>query len=310
MSRQPLAVALVVGALFAVPARGEEGKDHPLLPRYPGSEPLGGSPGKTRDFDEVTLVLGKVKGDNQADKTQTVEGRVYDVAYRNPEGRSPIEVYRNYEQALTGAGFKSVYVCKDAGCGEGGNFNYNALRFLSPDYFRRLLVAKLVRPEGDVFVQVLVQAQTAMMAGTSQIEIVEAKAMQTGMVTADAAALGRDIGSTGHVALYGIYFDTAKAVVKPESEPTLKEVGKLLGNDSRLRLTVVGHTDAVGDLATNLELSRARARAVVEALTARHGVSAARLRSDGVGPLAPVATNRTADGRAKNRRVDLVDLGP
>jgi len=110
------------------------------------------------------------------------------------------------------------------------------------------------------------------------------------------------------VAIYGIYFDSGKSVVKPESDATLKEIAKLLASDSSLRLWVVGHTDGVGELTANLQLSRARARAVAEALSSRYGVAASRLSADGAGPLAPVATNRTEEGRAKNRRVELVDL--
>jgi outer membrane protein OmpA-like peptidoglycan-associated protein len=125
-------------------------------------------------------------------------------------------------------------------------------------------------------------------------------------VVADAAALKNDLGSSGHVAVYGIYFDTNRSEVKPESEPALAEIAKLLAQDPGLKLKVVGHTDMTGGLAANLELSEARAEAVIQALVARHGVAAARLEGHGVGPLAPVASNDTEEGRARNRRVELV----
>ncbi|HXY40029.1 MAG TPA: OmpA family protein [Vicinamibacteria bacterium] len=125
-------------------------------------------------------------------------------------------------------------------------------------------------------------------------------------VTADATALGSDIKSTGHVAVYGITFDTNKAEVKPKSKPTLDQIAALLKQDPALKLKVVGHTDMTGLFDANLKLSQARAESVVQVLVAQHGVAASRLRGYGVGPLAPVARNDTDEGRAKNRRVELV----
>jgi outer membrane protein OmpA-like peptidoglycan-associated protein len=109
------------------------------------------------------------------------------------------------------------------------------------------------------------------------------------------------------VALYGIYFDSAKAEVKPESQPALTEIAKLLGSNPKLKLHVVGHTDSTGEVAKNIELSRARAKAVALALTTKYSVPAWRLRAEGVGPLSPVASNADEGGRAKNRRVELVE---
>ena len=111
---------------------------------------------------------------------------------------------------------------------------------------------------------------------------------------------------TGKAAVYGIYFDTGKAEIKPESEPALKEIAKLLQADPKLKLYVVGHTDNSGGLDYNMKLSKDRADAVVKALTGKYGIAASRLSAFGVGPLAPVASNQTEEGRAKNRRVELV----
>ncbi len=96
--------------------------------------------------------------------------------------------------------------------------------------------------------------------------------------------------------------------MKPESEAALKEVAKLLSSDPGLKLLVVGHTDSVGQLEANMKLSQARAEAVVQALTKTYSVAATRLKALGAGPIAPAATNRTEEGRAKNRRVELVEL--
>jgi outer membrane protein OmpA-like peptidoglycan-associated protein len=131
--------------------------------------------------------------------------------------------------------------------------------------------------------------------------------MEIGLVTVNADALAKDIARTGHVAIYGIYFDTGKADLKPESEPVLKEIAKLLQHNPELKLYVVGHTDNVGDLTYNMKLSQARANAVVEELVSKYGVDAKRLKAHGVGPLSPVVSNNTEEGRAKNRRVELVE---
>jgi predicted dinucleotide-binding enzyme len=100
--------------------------------------------------------------------------------------------------------------------------------------------------------------------------------------------------------------DTGKAIVKPESEPTLVQMVKLLQQNASLKVFVVGHTDGTGTLETNVKLSADRAAAVVSALTSR-GIDASRLKAAGAGPWSPVATNRTDEGKAKNRRVELVE---
>ena len=124
-------------------------------------------------------------------------------------------------------------------------------------------------------------------------------------VTADASSLAKAINATGHVAVYGIHFDTAKATITPDSEQTLTEIVKLLSDSQDLKLRVEGYTDNVGQPAANQALSERRAQAVVAWLTA-HGVTATRLAAKGIGQANPVADNATEDGRAKNRRVELV----
>lgn len=141
--------------------------------------------------------------------------------------------------------------------------------------------------------------------GLIWLRIVEKQAMAQHIV-ADAASFGNDLKATGHTAVYGIYFDTGKAVLKPESTPALLEVAKLLTADAALKLWVVGHTDSEGTVDANMKLAQARAEAVVAALTTTHGIAPARLKGYGVGPLAPVASNDDDAGKAKNRRVELV----
>ena len=180
--------------------------------------------------------------------------------------------------------------------------NHPPLGYIPSGDAARYIAARLPRPEGDVYVAIHVQPLD------TRFVIVETRPMATGMVKISADALAKDINATGHVAVYDILFDTGSAVVKAESTAALGEIAKLLTAMPALNLHVVGHTDNVGALAQNLDLSRRRANAVVAALTTTHKIAPSRLRADGVGPLAPVANNDSDSGRAKNRRVELVKV--
>ena len=139
---------------------------------------------------------------------------------------------------------------------------------------------------------------------TAQLTIAELGAIENKMV--DAAAMAKGLGETGHIALYGIYFDTDKAMLKPESRPTLEQIAKLLTGQPQLNVFIVGHTDNQGAYDYNLDLSRRRAEAVAAELVKSYRIAQARLRTAGVGFLAPVGSNASDSGRALNRRVELV----
>ncbi|MDQ7010255.1 MAG: OmpA family protein [Mariprofundaceae bacterium] len=230
-------------------------------------------------------------------------GKVTEIQYNVPMDRSGFEVFSNYESALRQGGFKILYSCQDKACGKGAKM---ASKYLSKGTWIAgeggLLSAKLTRPDGDVYAVIAVSGKHHKTA----ITVIEAKPMETGMVKVDADALLNDIERTGHASIYGIYFDTNKAEVKPESKQALGEIAKLLKNKPGLKLHVVGHTDNVGTLDYNMDLSRRRARAVVNVLVSGYGIDAGRLHAAGVGPRAPVLANSSDAGRAKNRRVELV----
>jgi OOP family OmpA-OmpF porin len=173
-------------------------------------------------------------------------------------------------------------------------------------YGMRYLSAKLARPEGDVYASLFTDQYDGRGADT-KLFLIEMKPMQTGMVAVNAAALEGGLARVGHVEVPGIFFDFNKADVKPESKPALDEIAKMLKSNPSMKVWVVGHTDSVGTVEANQKLSEARAAAVTKALVTGYGINAARLRGYGVGPLSPVATNKTDEGRAKNRRVELVE---
>ena len=295
---------LAVGAVFSFEIRlakaedVERSQDHPLIKRYPGSSICGY---RQKQFDEFDFPLAPPV-DGKYPQTIHVEGRITGIRYRVPEDRSPLEISRNYESALKAAGAEVLFTCAAKACGNGKTTDYIGQQELDWDFYvRRAEAFKLPRPDGPVYVLLTFQEES------TALIIAEVKPMASRQVDVNAEELKSSIDSSGRALVYGIYFDTAKTALKPESEPTLRQIAQLLSQNPALKLYVVGHTDDVGTLASNLELSKGRAQAVVNALKGPHKIAADRLLAYGVGPLAPVATNRTEAGRAKNRRVELVE---
>jgi OmpA-OmpF porin, OOP family len=310
--RRALVGCVLVGmnGLRAVGLRAQDvdgSKDHPLLSRYPGSVIHDYT---QKDFDEFTLPLAKAGSDGKLGNSQHLEGKVTYIHYISPAGRSELEVFRNYTGALQQAGFQTLFTCaREEQCGAGRITLYG-----SGDYDEywgnntRYISTKLARSQGDAYVSVFVEPGHATTDGPSvELYVIETKPMESGLVTVNAASLANDISRTGHVAVYGIYFDTGKSDVKPESDSALQQIAKLLQDNASLKLHVVGHTDNVGTLAANMDLSKRRADAVTRVLTTKYAIAATRLDAEGVGPLAPVASNKDEDGRSKNRRVELVE---
>jgi outer membrane protein OmpA-like peptidoglycan-associated protein len=272
------AVSLVAIVLLAsLPsAAGEQdvegAKDHPLFNRLPNYHI---DDYRESEFDAYD---GFVDSDGSY---KTVEGHKYYINYYFDEGTqylSEVAIKRNYSEA-----FKKI----------GGVVHYED----GTDVHMSL-------DKGGKVTWVRVQAWNR--GQGVALYIVEEEAMEQ-YIVADADALSKEIGLTGKAAVYGIYFDTDKAVVKPESGPALAEIEKLLDENSGMKIYVVGHTDSVGEFDHNMDLSRRRAEAVVEVLVTRHGIDRGRLEPYGVGPLAPAASNRTDDGKGMNRRVELVE---
>ena len=312
----PIAVALAPCTAAAADIDGSQ--DHALISRYQGSEIIRY---EVHAFDEFALFTAAAETSGgrakNAASTQLLEGTITHITYRASGERTSLEVFRNTQQALAEAGFETLFACKNEACG-GRNFSHAAIAegnyvVIGESYAdQRYLAAKLGRDEGDVYVALYV-AMASVGGGASfqrviaQLDIVEVAPMEAAMVTVDASQMASEIAETGRIALYGIYFDTAKADLKPESRAALDEIAALLAADPGLGLVVVGHTDNVGSLDNNMALSGRRAEAVARALIADYGIDAGRLLAWGVGYLALVASNRGKAGRALNRRVELVE---
>lgn len=264
-----LSVSMAAAPLAAQKQDAANCKDHALLTRLPDYWIQACT---LKQFDAYAFAVGK-------GKTQ-VEGQYTLIRYQPPAGLttkpSTLQVLRNVENAV-----KKI----------GGTV-------LATDQSKETL--KLTKDGKELWIEVW-----ADFTGQYILTIVEKAAMAQEIV-ANAAAFADGLKTTGHIAVEGIFFETGKSELKPESAPAIEEVAKLLKEDAALKLFVVGHTDNAGALEGNMKLSQDRAQSVVQALVKTHGIAATRLKAFGDGPYAPVASNDAEEGRARNRRVELV----
>ncbi len=253
------------------PIAKAQNEGHPLIKPFEGSVIEGQ---EVKEFDEQQLVIGKVQEDGSV-ITVKLEGKVTRIDYRDPDNRSSLERMRNYEEAFKKAGFEIKFSCSKEECGP--EIQIETIGYYPPD---RYLTAFLKRKEGNVWIGVFVAE-----GPWTKIRVVEEKPMETGMVKITADLLKTNILKDGHMAVYGIYFDTGKSEIKPESAETIKEIATLLQKNPSLQIYVVGHTDNVGKLKDNMELSQKRAEAVVNELTTKYKIPSTNLQAEGVGPL-------------------------
>ncbi|MCW8795530.1 MAG: OmpA family protein [Chlorobium sp.] len=305
-------------------------KDHQLLKRFGGSSIVGYSVQSFNAYSLQTSTFKKYNTDTGrrefVSPPLVVEGRYTQIWYEAAGETSSLELFRNYLNELKAKGFSILYDSKKdpaATNWSGYLAPYNERKiktsrsrylFSAADYSGLCVAsARLKKPDGNVYVQLTAvewnrndAVYKAEKGAYIAVDIIEEQAMKKNMVVVKADAMKKAIASSGRIALYGIFFDSGKAVIKPASKPVIAEIAKLLKQDPSLVLHVVGHTDNAGGYTFNMGLSRKRALAVVSALARQHGIASSRLIANGVGYLAPVATNTSAAGRAKNRRVELV----
>lgn len=318
---------LLAAAFFPAASIAQEDSpgtaDHPVVSRYSGSF-IDGQ--QLLNFAAYTLPVGPAVKDAEGQRVPSdalsLEGKVTRTLYRGPKERTTLEILRNYQSAIESAGFELLYTCSGDDCGRLFHWLFykeREQRILSTktsgsafDMPQDLhyLAAKGTAGGRTVHISVLVAFDGGFSKLSKQpvtlLEVIESEDIETGMVTIDAEAMAKGIDASGHIAIYGVYFDTNSAEIKPDSAPTLEEISKLLKGRPDLKLLVVGHTDNQGDYDYNMGLSGRRASSVVKSLQDQFGIDAGRLRAAGIGFLAPVASNDTAAGREKNRRVELV----
>lgn len=323
-------LALIVFAVARVTDRSsaadiEGSSDHPLVGRYEGAEIVGYT---VAAYDEAIILDGPMDPGG-AERTgpgfKTIEGQVFLIYYILPQGRSTLEVLRNYEASLQAKGFSILFSCATSNgtCftsnrPEGGYLLGIAVgdpvglpKFVD-DYVHnwfgnggRYLLARLDRPEGAVYASLYLGESDR--GNVAVVRVVETKGMEANKIAfVTASEMEAALRDKGKIALYGILFDFDKDTIKPESRPTLGEIAALLKSKPELRLKVVGHTDNQGTAEYNLDLSRRRAANVVATLSREFAIAPERLSAEGAGLTQPIASNETEEGRAQNRRVELV----
>jgi OOP family OmpA-OmpF porin len=276
--QNPLMKQIIIGSLLALVVcavtlqaqdQDAEGcKDSPLITRFPGSTIHSC---ENKEYEQAEMPVGTNKDGDVINKT--FEGEYHYWDYGTRDGVSEIQVFRNFQNALKAAGFIIDYTSSPETLTAHKGMTWLMLDNRGTFYYQTIVTIKELQQE----------------------------------VTADASSLAGEIEKTGRVAVYGIHFATGQATIQPDSEQTLDEIVKLLTASPELKLRIEGYTDNVGSAASNLALSDKRAQAVVAWLTGK-GIAAARLSAKGFGQTNPVGDNTTEEGRAKNRRVELVKM--
>lgn len=281
------------------------GEDHPMVGRYPGATIRDYD---YKEFEEAQILLSKpYKKGNEwvADKVLPLEGQVTYIHYDFPNSVSAFQVFRNYQLALSKGGFKELFVCPRQ-CTDA---NLDAIKPLLKARDLYLNYSKdnqyIAAQNGNVYVSMFVND------GGVWLFVIEKGEMETGKVVVQGnSPIAEALNKAGKVDVYGLTFDTGKAVLKPSSKATLTELAQVLSANPQMNLDVIGHTDNIGTPDANLKLSQDRSDAVVAALISDYGIAPTRLNPSGKGQTQPVASNDTEKGRATNRRVEFVIQAP
>lgn len=313
------ATALMLLAGTAWPALAQE-----LPPEFDAGAPDGASATAFSDqtIDSYALPIAPFGTGEPA--TETVEGRTIRAAFRLVTEDNVASVIESYRQRLAELGFAPVFSCRSEDCG-GFDFRFGAELLPSPqmlvdvENFEQLTL----RRESDgtvasVLVSRVLDAihiQTVVVTGSGSRETpsLTATAVQEDTLPVAPASGAREAAlydrllAEGHVVVDGLDFDSGGARITDSSLPVLDTLADMIAQNE-LRLIIVGHSDSVGGLAANRQLSQERAEAVMRALIER-GVAAERLSAEGIAFLAPLTANGTPEGRALNRRVELVLSG-
>ena len=314
---------IIIFNTLAADDRGS--KDHPLISRYPGQEIKWYS---VENFAPYQLPAGPITAYRQINKSIQTQGRVTRIfyAYQGNE-KTYQEIWINYSKALQTAGFKilaqGIPTARADKNKVGGRGWLSYALTLNPwnsddtdigtmthgsatQGGSAAIVAIKQRAAGTVYVAIYIEKDSKDLIGTL-VDIIEVGEAESGLVIVDAEAIGADINEYGRVVLDGIIFEFDQAILKAESNSAILAIVDFLNNHPQKQFYVVGHTDAKGSYAYNKKLSSDRAMAVVNELTQVYQIQSSRILPYGVGPLVPIFSNDTDNGREKNRRVELVE---
>ncbi len=308
-----------IGCAALLSASAAAAQDLPL----PANAALAAEDGAA--LDSLRLPVGP--WEEGAAETLAVEGAVSRQAWRLPRtSLTTLQIIQPMRAALAEAGYEILYACKDADCG-GFDFRYALALLPEPamhvdlgDY--RYLLARRAGEDGPDLVALTVSRSAdagfvhitrvgpSGEAGAAPAATVQAVAGSGAAPTAPDVArdLGRLLETEGRVVLDDLRFAPGSAELEDTLFPSLVALAEWLDERPEARVVLVGHSDAVGTLEANIALSKARAQSVADRLVSAHGVAPGQVRAEGVGYLAPRATNDTPEGRARNRRVEVVPL--
>jgi outer membrane protein OmpA-like peptidoglycan-associated protein len=271
-----ISVLLLVSLKVQVRAQENEYKDTPWFSSMPNFMIYDA---EDKEFDSYNFFNGK--------NCTTVEGRKFKRTYslkEDAQKSSVIQIMRNYANAIKSMGGTVIYegAPQNADCAENNGIN--------------MVIGKAVKDGNEMWIEI------ASLGGNDYYLTIIIKELMKQDVTARDMfeAINRD----GHIALY-INFDTGKSIIRDESKPIIEQIVQMMKSNPDLKIGVEGHTDNVGTPASNKTLSEARAKSVVSAIVGQ-GISPDRLSPAGYGQDKPIADNNTEEGRAKNRRVELV----
>ena len=329
-------VAIVFTAVATAQAADLPGsKDPEGFRRFAGSEIIhyAASPN-----DQYFLARGEGAVGVGFEKQERVDGSIVRIVYKAPLGASSAEIFRDYQQMLTGLGFEETFKLDKGALYALSAKDFQQRFYFQGDYAARkdhedtpfqdadnqyYLTARLVKDGQAVNVAVFVAESGGLEwqePGVKQpivirlgqpvigVDVISSRQADYRPVEIKAPEMAKALSAAGKIDIYGIFFDVDKTELKSESRATLEEVASLLKSDPSLRLEVAGHTDNTGGADHNMKLSAGRAVAVVNALVNSYGINKARLQPKGYGDTNPVAPNDSEQGRAKNRRVELRKL--
>lgn len=276
-----------------------------IVPTYGGGSP---SYDDKTGYGEFYVCTGIISGETV--KIERIEGYIRNRFCYAPAGRSPLEIIKNYEEAIskndgTVLNSSNSRECIKAFMKKGHPFhdmqNYEYMQL--PNRANYYLSGKIPTDTVDYYVSVVAGSVEGKVVYS--LATIKTKPMDKGMVSLD--NLDEGLVTKGHIAIYDIYFDTGKSEIKGESADAIKTIAEYLNAHSDKQYLIVGHTDNVGDFDANIILSNNRANAVVNELIVRYGINKEQLKPYGVSSASPVASNSTDKGKAKNRRVEIVE---